>query len=189
MPEHVKKPDAHLADDEHNWFPERTMPQGTQENGVEFQHEDRDMNYAGVIRWLASLAVGVVIVFTAIGGAFYLMGVREKEALDLPSPIFAQHQRPPEPLLVPNPWAQPQGAVLVTPFEYREEIVKRENEKLEKAGLLDKATELPTLPPSAQQVLTVLNQGAAVAEPSQPPGTEMFPSGMSGGQRNEDRLR
>jgi hypothetical protein len=190
MPEqHVKTGDAHLADDDHNWFPERTMPQGTQENGVDFQHEDRDMNYGGVIRWLVSLAVGVVIVFLAIAGAFYFLGEREKEVHQMPSPVFALHQDPPEPRLIPNPWEQPEGAIQVTPFEYRDRMVKTENEQLEKVGLLDGKTELPKLPPSAQDVLTELNRGATVATPGQVPGTEMYPSGMSGGTRNEDRLR
>lgn len=183
----VNHTDAHLADDDHNWYPERTMPQGTQENGVEFQHEERDMNYGGVLRWFASLAVAVAIIFTALAGAFYFLGARTREARQLPSPIFAQQQVPPYPRLIPNPFDTPKGMVPQGPVEYGAAFKARESQAMSKVGLWNDATRQPQLPPSAAAVLQELKSPAPAA--GETPGAELYPSDTSGGTMTEDRLR
>jgi hypothetical protein len=196
---HANHTDAHLADDDHNWYPERTMPQGTQENGVDFQHEDRDMNHGSVIRWMVALSVAVVIIFVALWGAFYFLGVSTNEARKLPSPIFAKQQVPPYPRLLPNPFDDvtgketddttgPQQKVIQGPMEYGNAFKARENEQLEKLQMWDPENRTAKVPASiAQSVLQELK--APPAAPGEATGSEVFPSDTSGGTATEDRLK
>lgn len=189
MAEHMRTNvgDAHLAEDDHNWYPERTMPQGTQENGVEFEHEERDMNHRAVMRWVFALSVAVAIIFSALAGAFFFLGQRERETHQLPSPIFEEQQVPPYPRLIPNPYDTAAGTVPQGPVEYGAAYKERENRALEKVGLWNEKTGQPVLPPSAASVLQELKSPAPAA--GEVPGAEIYPSDMSGGLMTEDRLR
>lgn len=194
---HVRTADAHLQDDDHNWYPERTIPQGTQENGVDFQHEGRDANLRSVINWFAALGVGVLVVVGLLFAAFQLLLQREAGEKALPSPVFAQRQPLPEPRLIPNPVDSQPGQALIGPIEYYQEYEAREHSLLSEAGLYDPASGLYKLPEDVTgSVLQELNGGAPATARTPPPSSphemgvsDLYPSDMSGGTLLEDRLR
>lgn len=186
--QHIRTGDAHLQDDDHNWFPERTMPQGTQENGVDFEHEERDVNLRAVINWFAGLGAGVLVIIVLLYGAFQLLLNREPTAEELPSPIFAQQQVPPNPRLIPNPFDSVPGKPLLGPIEYGQEYKEREDRILSGLGLHNLDEGVPSLPQEAASVLQELNKGSQPAPEAGRP-VENYPSDMSGGTEVEDRLR
>jgi hypothetical protein len=172
-------------------IPERTTPQGTQEGGVEFGHEEKDVNFAPVFRWFISL-----IVVTGLTQGMLALGlmewVKHEEKRDVPpSPLFAVRQPPPEPRLLPNPVdsppssQQPQRGPMETLAIFRE----REDKALQRYGLQDPQTGAPALPPQAVAAVT-----AQPASPATGPGapdalTLPMPSAASGGRAMENRLR
>lgn len=182
--------DAHLADDDHNWYPERTTPQGTQENGVDFEHEERDANVPGIIRWFAALSGMVVVVLFVLWGAFQIMVRKEQEPPM--SPVFAQEQPLPQPRLIPNPVDSPMGPgqLMRQPMEYHEDFVEEENGALEKVELFDTATGLPRLPADVDSVISELaSKGGSTGAGSDGFAGERYPADYSGGLVQEDRLR
>src|SRR5687768_8346694 len=83
-----------------------TTPQGTQEQGVERGHDDRDIDIRAVMVWLRSLAIMAVVAILAMWGMFAgLSALQEKKDI-LPSPLFLTERQPavPEPRLLPEPW-------------------------------------------------------------------------------------
>ncbi len=191
--------DSHLQADDHNWYPERTTPQGTQENGVDFQHEGRDANLRSIINWLLALSAMVAVVIVLLYGAFQLLLQREEASDQLPSPLWARQETPPEPRLIPNPHDAKPDVPLTGPVEYLQEYRTREDALLAEAKLIDPATGLSKLPEDVTgSVLQELNKGAAAFPPGMAPSsghgdeesaTDLYPSDMSGGTRFEDRLK
>jgi hypothetical protein len=172
-------------------IPERTTPQGTQEEGVEFGHEERDVNFRPVFRWFIALAAvtGLTQLMLALGLAAWM---KHEEKLDVPpSRVFAVQQQAPEPRLLPNPVDSPPTSrePQIGPMEALRFFRQREDQALQRHGLQDAQTGLPTLPPRA--VAAVTAQPTAPAPGGRPRDalTQPMPSSSSGGTAMENRLR
>lgn len=179
--------DSHLKEDDEHVSPSRTMPQGTQENGVEHGHEERDVNLPALIRWGVGLVVLTVAVQLLLWGVFYLLLAREKTKDRFPSQLFVTKQVPPLPRLVPNPVdasERPAGP-LQDPMEHLQEFRVREDRSLERLGLIDSSTGLPHLPDSALEALVPPGDRTGARTPLEQPA----PSDSSGGLNTENALR
>ena len=79
--------------------PLRTTVQGTQQDGVEFGHEHRDIDAAAIGRWFAIL--GGIILFTYVSMAWlFSTAVRIDAQNDkLASPMATTREVPPEPYI------------------------------------------------------------------------------------------
>ncbi len=157
---------------------ERTTPQGTQEAGVERGHEDRDMNIRVTMSWFIGLAVAAGIIHLVVWGMFALFAWRE-DVKDEPlrrAPLLAEQTRPPEPLLLPEPWEA-----------YKQER-QAENKKLARYGLADPKTGQTKLSAAADQVIQegqrTGTQGTKLpGQPGQP--MRALPHDASGGRTLE----
>jgi hypothetical protein len=177
--------------EEEGLAPEFTTPQGTQEHGVEHGHEEKDVDFAKTILWLASLGIIVVVCAFLLWGAYSLWQIRAAQADVLPSQVLQTHQVPPLPRLLPNPidsLRQPERP-LPMPWEIGAAVRQRENEELQKHGLWDKERNMPAVPPDL--AARVVPGGR---QPEPPEGAvnglmEAMPSYPSGGTATENRLR
>lgn len=179
--------DPHLAEDDEHIAPSRTMPQGTQEHGVDHGHEERDVNLPALLRWAAGLVVLTVAVQLFLWGVFYLLLARETTKDVFPSQLFVAKQVPPLPRLVPNPVDARERPVgpLQDPMEHLQEFLKREDRSLERLGLIDGSTGLPRLPDSALEALVPPGARTGVRTLVVQPA----PSDSSGGTTTENALR
>jgi hypothetical protein len=200
--------------DEHEQVPERTTPQGTQENGVENQHEERDVEIGDLWRWFVGLGAATLVILLLLWGVFTLLLQREKKKDRVPSELFTIRQPFPGPPLIPNPddaRSRPLGP-LRGPIQYRADVKKNEDTMLRTLGL-QKEDGLPQIPPGVlDQVLKGQGLGSAPPGGSRMwPGSEVvgpgtrdsglgtrdprlgppnpMPSDSSGGTMDEDRLR
>jgi len=188
--------DAHL--DEHlqseHFAPTRTTPQGTQADGVEHGHEERDIYLPAIIRWFAVLGITVGVVFTVMWGFMTVMTGRAGRN-QVPA-VFETRQTPPTPRLLPNPVDDPATPTKPIPMppEIMAQIINEENHALQQIGLQDSATGLPHIPPDAAATVArqaaPLGSGAAAVDPAADTGViQWMPSDASGGTRMENRLR
>ena len=194
------EPDPHLQDE--HYAPSVTMPQGTQAEGVEHGHEERDIQAPMLVRWFGLMMVALVAQIALLWGLYSYMGATSARVDMLPSELFGQRTVPPPPRLLPNPVDSAQEPLepLEDEFEYHQEQKILEDEELVKQRLLDPKTGLGAMPDDA--VGRVLSSrgaagapgGAAGAQP--PPNAEdgkapeyALPSEQSGGQSTEDYLR
>jgi hypothetical protein len=186
--------DAHLQEDDEHWIPDRTYPQGTQDYGTEFAHEDRDINVRALANWMIALAVATAVVFGVVWLAFriFLLGDRPAPQAEIPSELFLRQPVPPEPRLIPNPYDYPTpvgtqpSEPLPGPWDvYRQEF-QRESAALAALRLWDTESNLPQLPESAVQAV-VRSAGGAAGERGRP--LRPVPSDSSGGTMMEDALR
>ncbi|MDF2441709.1 MAG: hypothetical protein JWN98_2693 [Abditibacteriota bacterium] len=85
-------------------FNGRTMiPQGTQENGVPFGHEESDANIRTTLIACVVVLSSVVVVMMAMAGMFNYLNNREKlKDKDTPA-LFSRRVDPPKPWLLPSP--------------------------------------------------------------------------------------
>jgi len=85
-------------------FNGRTMiPQGTQENGVPFGHEESDANVRTTIGAGLVILSSTVVVMIAMAGMFNYLNNREKlKDKDTPA-LFSRRVDPPKPWLLPSP--------------------------------------------------------------------------------------
>jgi len=151
-----------------------TTPQGTQEQGVESGHEERDINIRAVMVWFRSLAVLAIGSVLAMWAMFAVLSAFQEPKDILPSPLFssAQQAPPPVPRLLPEPW------------EAMGQEMGKENIRLQKDNLADERGR-SRLPANALSLVKeAQNQGAA---PNQPTWQTMraLPSDSSGGTRTE----
>jgi hypothetical protein len=173
----------------HEEVPEFTTPQGTQENGVDFQHEERDLDVRDLVHWFIGLAGTTLFLVLVLWGVFHLLTVREDRKDVVPSEMFTTREEPPLPRLLPNPVdarRQPRGP-LQGPLEYGFEQREMENRKLEELGLRNRETGRAAIPEAALQ--GVLAAGPAANGPAEQSPLEVMPSDSSGGLSTEDRLR
>jgi hypothetical protein len=147
---------------------EETTPQGTQENGVDKGHDERDVDLGAILRWFMGLAALAAVAILGMWGMFVFLAKREEVKDIVPSPLFvAQRQpQPPEPRLLPSPW------------EAGAKERQSENKRLVAIGLLNPKTGLPTIPASA---MNIGNQPSGSAT-----GTGM--SGVRAGQRSGEQM-
>src|SRR2546421_1111506 len=114
----------------HSHAPDHTTPQGTQENGVENQHEGSDINIESVIKWFAALAISSAIISVVLWGVFAYW--TQHPDAPLPSQVFSGSQVPPGPHLWPDPsegGGNPRQPLL-EPQEYRQRIHAQEAAEL-----------------------------------------------------------
>ncbi|MDQ3812335.1 MAG: hypothetical protein M3347_00120 [Armatimonadota bacterium] len=172
-----KTPDVDKHADKHHeeLRVERTTPQGTQENGVERGHENRDVKMKPLFRWFGGLAVLTFGTFLLIYGMFTFFLVRETKKDVLPSRMFAEEVRPPKPLLLPRPWEH----LKVETQAERRRLSDPKELSAPEAALVDPKTGNPKLPPNA----------VSMVGPQQPGGTNQTfnalsqsPSDASGGR-------
>jgi hypothetical protein len=191
---------SYLHEDEP--LPARTTPQGTQANGVDHGHEERDVDFRAIVKWFAGLAISLAIIMPVVW--FGLQAALPLiEGGDRPtSAVFAEQWELPAPRVLPNPFDSPLDRVtslpqpLLGPAQYLNEYRRTEDAALVKLGLRypesgeDAARAgLPRLPEGA--VAAVISKaasagasGGARGEPVDP-----MPAGYSGGTRMENRLR
>lgn len=95
-----------MADHDHQPtdFQGRSMiPQGTQENGVPFGHEDSDANTHTTMIATVVLLSSTLVVMLAMAGMFNYLNNREKlKDKDTPA-LFSRRVDPPKPWLLPSP--------------------------------------------------------------------------------------
>jgi hypothetical protein len=184
-------------------LPERTTPQGTQANGVEHGHEERDVDFRALTKWFIGLAVGLAIILPAVSYAFKFTRPLIEGGDGPTSQVFAQRWDLPQPRVLPNPFDAPPDQVvplpqrLLDPARYLVQERRAEDEALVKLGLrypddFDDASRagLPRLPDQAADAVIAKAGGADT--PPGPAGAvvqQLIPSGASGGTRMENRLR
>ena len=185
---------AHLQEDDEHLIPTVTLPQGTQEHGVDHGHEQRDIQVPALVRWFGGLAIVTALLMAIMGAAFWGMQRREAAGDVPPSPIFTQRQQPPRPRLLPNPVDDPPEAhaAPIGPIEYHAEQKMLEDQELAKVGLIDPKSGRPNIPRKAAE--SVLNSQAGQLPPSTggqriPEWSQSSPSDSSGGTSTEDYLR
>jgi hypothetical protein len=54
-------------------LPAQTTPQGTQAEGVEHGVEERDVDYPGLIKWFAGLAISIAIIMPIVYGSYTIV--------------------------------------------------------------------------------------------------------------------
>src|SRR3989442_1046302 len=86
--------------------PLQTTPQGTQEEGVDFGHEERDVNLGSILGWFAALGAIVGVVVLLLWGVFSMWTQTPNTKDAVPSPVFARKRRYPAPLIMPAPPGQ-----------------------------------------------------------------------------------
>ena len=191
---------SYLHEDEP--LPERTTPQGTQANGVEHGHEERDIDFRATTKWFIGLAVGL-----ALSLAFVWFGLQVTlpmiEGRDRPpSPVFEARWNLPTPRVLPNPYDAPPDRVtslpqpLLGPAGYLQEQLRAESAELDRLELQYPGTYedpnlagLARLPESAVNAVIAKSAGSAAAGGTIDGAREMGPAGYSGGTRMENVLR
>jgi hypothetical protein len=85
-------------------IPERTTPQGTQEGGVDFGHEEKDVQFGPVFRWFISLVVvtGLTQLMLAVALTRWVEHEAQRDKERLPPLLYAAPQDAPEPRVLPN---------------------------------------------------------------------------------------
>jgi hypothetical protein len=127
---------GHHGDDE--VAPDVTTVQGLQVAGLEYGHEEADINLGSTLRWFAALTVVVVFTLGLISGALALYE-RTADDRTVDSQVFQQPQIPPKPRILPNPVDWPGGALekpVEAPPKELEVLREQEAELLQKAGLM-----------------------------------------------------
>ena len=180
---------------------EVTMPQGTQQAGVDSGYENRDINVRALIAWFIALGALILVTIAILYGMFQALVFLERRRDALPSPIFAARQDPPLPRLLPNPAdsrARP-NAPMMGPGEYAIEETFAEDKAVQNLGLMDAGTGQNRIPGNI--VDEVAKEGTPGGAPlaggaaaggavSQDPGLSMqMPSDSSGGLSSENGLR
>lgn len=190
--------------------PERTTPQGSQAEGVEFGHEGRDIDLGSVLGWFAGTAIAVLVSIAVLWGVFKVWAATATRNDVLPSRLFATSPPPPLPRIMPNPRDSGLNPRETTPADPRTDYPEtlpqeraREEQELRRLGITNPTTGLPQIPPQAMaKVLTAAQKAAGeqtpveaspqAGGPGQPPASngleQLMPSGPSGGTRVEDRL-
>ena len=151
-----------------------TTPQGTQEQGVESGHDDRDIDIRAVMVWLRSLAIMAIVSILAMWGMFVGLSALQEPKDVVSSPFFLtkNQPRPPHPRLLPEPW------------EALDQETKQENMQLEKYHLVDEKGD-PKLPDNAVGLVKeAQNQGTAQNQQTWQTMRAM-PSDSSGGTKME----
>lgn len=179
--------DPHLEED--HVAPAVTMPQGTQEEGVEHGHEERDVRPGPLAAWFVGMGVTTLLLSIGLWWMFRLLvGYEARKEQGIP-PILVQREVPPQPRLIPNPVddrpSRERG--LPGPSDYLKAFRETENAQLEPLGLFDASTGKAQLPEKAVAAVIAEQAGPSTA----PRGdlAELMPSGPSGGTALEDRLR
>lgn len=95
-------PDPHLEEEE--YAPARTMPQGTQEYGVEHGHEETDINIKPIWQWTIWLFVSTAIVWVITYAGYNFLQAQAEAHEKTVKPIFATKPELPEPRVLPNPF-------------------------------------------------------------------------------------
>lgn len=172
-------------------IPERTTPQGTQEGGVDFGHEEKDVNFGPIFRWFISLLVVTVLtqVMLAVGLNMWVNHEEVRDKSRVPSKLFEVRQDIPEPRLLPNRVDSPASGTqpLIGPGEALVIFRERENKELAKHGLLDAESGQPAI--SAQALAAATGQPATPSGAAGDPLIQAMPSSSSGGTATENRLR
>jgi hypothetical protein len=185
-------------------LPERTTPQGTQANGVEHGHEERDVDFRALVKWFGALGIMMAIIMPVVW--FGYQAARPLiEGVDAPpSPVFTQRWSLPMPRVLPNPFDAPVDRVvslpqpLMGPAGYLVEARRMEEATLDRLELRYPATfddpskaGQPRLPERAvNAVIAAAGRAATGARGGEMSGDlRMMPSGYSGGTRMESRLR
>lgn len=201
----MAKADPHLEDE--HIAPARTTPQGTQENGVEFGHEERDTSIRELLVWFGGLIGFMLVVVIALWGVYSVWQNSVRQAEELPSPLFGVRPVPPEPRVLPNPADQAANPteVLVGPWDTLVPERARMQEEAARLGLT-REDGMPALPPGAVAAAMrgttpppgvpgagqpgVPGAGQPGAMGAEPAGgvSEPMPSESSGGMVSEDRL-
>ena len=130
---------------------EKTTPQGTQENGVDFGHEQRDVKMGALFRWFGGMAVTVAATFVLMNLLFAYFLYREKSKDVMPSRLYEARPKPPkdQPSLLPRPW------------DHLTEFQQAEAKRMQQKGLQDAQTGLPKLPDNAASVAGASSGGTA----------------------------
>ncbi|MCC2670078.1 MAG: hypothetical protein K0Q72_2549 [Armatimonadetes bacterium] len=189
-------------DDDHEAAPDRTTPQGTQLHGVENGHEERDVNFPPLLRYIAGLVITIVVSILVTFGVYRLMLYTEKQGEKTLPPAYTMKEAPPLPRLLPNPidtpgmpdspeWRMRRHALLVGPGDYGQEELANQRKQLAALGLFDNETGLAVVPDAAVSSLPGATPGPAAADnaPPEPGVREMMPADGSGGLTMENRLR
>jgi hypothetical protein len=110
----------------------RTTVQGTQQDGVEFGHEHRDIDARAIARWFVIL--GAIILFTYVSMLVMLRATIGYQAKSdrLASPLATAREVPPEPYIEGLTLG---GAVKAGTHEHLEQARAREDATLQKWGL------------------------------------------------------
>ena len=190
------------ADDDHDVMPSRTMPQGTQLHGVEHGHEERDVNFGPLLKYIAGLVITIVVSILVTFGAYRFLLVTEEQAQKPLPQAYTAKETPPEPRLLPNPadavplpstpeWQIRRHETLVGPGDYGQAELRAQREALAKLGLFDKEHEVPVVPDTLVSAVPGATTGGKGMD-SWPPEEgvrEFMPADSSGGSTVENRLR
>jgi hypothetical protein len=161
-----------MSDTHGEELPEETTPQGTQDDAVEFGHEDRDINLRQVIAWFLGTLVSTIVIQALLLGAWTQWRANEDRQNVPTSEVLRTAQPPPPaPLLEPNPLdlEQHKDEPMRLGPDYLHEYRVREDAELQRLGLQNATNGMPELPPAAAQ--TVASSGAAPLPV--PPGSPM----------------
>jgi len=183
---------------EDEFVPLRTTPQGTQAEGVEYGHEEKDLNLRAVLGWFAALGAIVVVVVLLLWGVFTLWTNSGSEKEALPSEVFRRPTVYPLPVILPNPpgpGAETLPAALGHSPEALESERKREWDAAKSFGLLNAEGKFTVPEAAAQKVIADQQRPRPVGISQMEPvagtiGTAMpLPSRASGGTRLENGLQ
>lgn len=201
---------AHNAVEE--FHVEHTTPQGTQADGVEFGHENRDVKLRALLAWFTGLVVMMIVVFVAMWGLFAGLAAYQSGHDVMPTPMYTagQHIPPGQPQVLPNLDQKPNGPHL--PWEVGQAERNRENRQLVGMGLSretggeaeqtmvstgakgeakmpEDGSFMPDLPPDAVTMVAAEQpKGAAAASPTPALSPMVLPSGVRSEQPDVDRM-
>ena len=77
---------------------DQTTPQGSQENAVEFGHEERDTNVGGIMKWFIGTGLLAVFTLALVVGIFKTLD-HVTDSQVKPSPMFVEDRMPPAPYI------------------------------------------------------------------------------------------
>ena len=188
-------------DDDHEPAPARTTPQGTQLHGVEHGHEERDVNFGPLLKYISALVVTIAVSILVTFGVYRFMLFAEEQGQETLPQAYTMKETPPEPRLLPNPadaaplpkspeWQIRRYATLEGPGDYGQAELRGQREQLAALGLFDKATGTPVVPDAALSSVPGLTTGVGSEHwPPEPGVRELMPADASGGLTMENRLR
>lgn len=189
-------------DDDHEPAPARTTPQGTQLHGVEHGHEERDVSFGPLMKYLTGFVVVTAVSIMITFGVYRFMLFAEQQGEKTLPPAYTMKEAPPEPRLLPNPadtaalpntpeWQIRRYTPLVGPGEYGQAELKQQREQLAALGLYDQEHGVPVIPDTALAAVPGASAGGAGMDqwPPEPGVREMMPADASGGSNMENRLR